>query len=202
MEKRVLRFAVAAAVAVLVLTGSARADELNSKDIITKSNYEVGYLVGYGWAMDRLKQAPQIENAVFAPSLAVPLTTREMGDSFYRGIIQYQCEAVVGAITKPKVKAEIGLSVIGFKYNFTALESRWSPYATFGFGGIYEPIGHDVQGTDWNFLLQTGFGIQCFMSEMTAVNVQYRYRHIYNANIKAPNSSINSSFILVGVSFF
>jgi len=197
-------FSLSAAVLLtLFLFGSdARADELNSKDIITKSNYEVNYMVGYGWAMDRLKQEPQIENAIFTPSIAVPLTTREMGSSFYRGIVQYQCELTAGAITKPKVKGEIGLSFIGFKYNFTDLESRWSPYASFGFGGIYEPIGHHVQGSDWNFLLQTGIGIQCFLSDKTAINVQYRYRHISNANIKSPNSSINSSFVMIGLSYF
>jgi len=181
----------------------AFAAEPNSKDIISKSDYEIGFLAGYGWAMDHLPQEPRIEHAVFMPSFSIPLTRNEVGHSFYRGIVQYQLEPVIGIITVPNGKAEYGLSFAGFKYNFTALESpRWSPYSNFGFGVIYEPIGHHVQGTNFNFILQTGIGVQYFLDEKHALNFQYRYRHISNATIKLPNSSINSSFVLVGYSFF
>ncbi len=196
---------VAAAFAVITLAFSAVpvfADGLSSKDIILKSDYEIGLLAGYGWAMDHLTQEPRIEHAVFMPSFSIPLTRRELGGSFYRGIVQYQLEPVIGDITVPNGKAEFGVSLAGFKYNFTALESRWSPYSNFGFGVIYEPIGHHVQGTDFNFIIQTGVGLQYFIDEKHALNFQYRYRHISNATIKTPNSSINSSFVLVGFSFF
>lgn len=180
----------------------ANAGELNSKEIIANSPYELGVVAGYGWAMDNLDQEPDIEHAVVMPSFCIPLTRRELGSSFYRGIVQYQLEPVIGYMAQPNQKVEFGLSAVGFKYNFTALESRWSPYSNFGFGVIYEPIGHHVQGSDFNFIIQTGVGVQYFLDEKNAVNVQYRYRHISNANYRDPNSSINSSFILVGWSFF
>jgi len=187
---------------VLICSTSARAGELKSGDIIANSDYELGVLAGYGWAMDGLRQEPDIEHAVLLPSFSIPLSGNEMGSSFYRGIVQYQLEPVVGYISKPNQKMEAGLSFAGFKYNFTALESRWSPYSNFGFGVIYEPIGHHVQGSDFNFIIQTGVGVQYFLDEKNAINVQYRYRHISNASYRLPNSSINSSFILVGWSFF
>jgi opacity protein-like surface antigen len=187
---------------VLICSTSARAGELKSGDIIANSDYELGVLAGYGWAMDGLRQEPDIEHSVLLPSFSIPLSGNEMGSSFYRGIVQYQLEPVVGYISKPNQKMEAGLSFAGFKYNFTALESRWSPYSNFGFGVIYEPIGHHVQGSDFNFIIQTGVGVQYFLDEKNAINVQYRYRHISNASYRLPNSSINSSFILVGWSFF
>jgi lipid A 3-O-deacylase len=180
----------------------AFAADLDSKDIILRSPYEIGFLAGYGWAMDHHAVQPCIEDAVFMPSLSILLSKKEMGSSFYRGLIQYQAEPVVGVITHPNGKVEAGLSFAGFKYNFTALQSRWSPYSTFGFGGIYEPIGHNVQGSDFNFIIQTGLGVQYFLDDKRAINIQYRYRHISNAHIKDPNWSINSSFLLVGLSFF
>jgi lipid A 3-O-deacylase len=180
----------------------AFAADLNSKDIILHSPYETGFLAGYGWAMDHHAVQPCIEDALFMPSLSVLLTNKEMGTSFFRGLVQYQAEPVVGVITHPNGKVEAGLSFAGFKYNFTSLESRWSPYSTFGFGAIYEPIGHRVQGSDFNFIIQTGLGVEYFLDDKRAINVQYRYRHISNAHIKNPNSSINSSFLLVGLSFF
>ena len=183
-------------------SSTAFADDLNSKTILQSSPYEIGFLAGYGWAMDHHEVQPCIEHAVFMPSFSIPLTRRELGSSFYRGIVQYQAEPVVGVITHPNGKVEAGLSFAGFKYNFTALESRWSPYSTFGFGTIYEPIGHNVQGSDFNFIVQTGFGVQYFLNSKTAINLQYRYRHISNAHIKDPNWSINSSFVLLGLSFF
>ncbi len=190
------------AFASIAMPSQAQAGELNSKDIITASPYELGVMAGYGWAMDHLDQEPRIEHAVLLPSFAINLTDREMGSSFYRGIVQYQLEPVIGYIAEPNQRMEFGLSFAGFKYNFTALESRWSPYSNFGFGVIYEPIGHHVQGTHFNFIIQTGVGVQYFLDEHNALNIQYRYRHISNATYRLPNSSINSSFILVGYSFF
>jgi hypothetical protein len=187
---------------VLMMSGLSRADDINSKEILQKSTYELGFLAGYGWAMDNLPQEPDIQHAVVLPSLCITLSGIERGRSFYRGIVQYQLEPVIGIITVPNQRAEFGLSLAGFKYNFTSLENRWLPYSNFGFGVIYEPIGHHVQGTDFNFILQTGFGVEYFLDEKRAINVQYRYRHISNATLRIPNSSINSSFILVGMSFF
>jgi hypothetical protein len=180
----------------------AVADGLDSGDIIKDSPYELGFVAGYGWAMDGLSQETDIEHAVVMPSLSIPLTEREMGTSFFRGVVQYQIEPVIGYIAVPNQRMEFGLSFAGFKYNFTALESRWSPYSNFGFGVIYEPIGRHVQGSNFNFIIQTGVGVQYFMDEHTAITVQYRYRHISNAHYDDPNSSINSSFVLVGMSFF
>jgi len=196
--------AMLAAVALFTCVNAlpTRADELNSREILIKSPYELGFLAGYGWAMDGLKQEPDIEHAVFLPSFSIPLTRSEVGTSFFRGIVQYQLEPTIGAITVPHGRLEAGASLIGFKYNFTGLESRWSPYSNFGFGVMYEPIGPAVQGTNFNFVINTGVGVQYFIDDKTAVNFQYRYRHISNANIKEPNSSINSSFLLVGMSFF
>ncbi len=186
----------------LFFSSPAFAADLDSANIIENSPYEIGFLTGYGWAMDHHSVQPCIEHAVFMPSISILLTKKELGASFFRGLVQYQAEPVVGVITHPNGKVEAGLSFAGFKYNFTALHSRWSPYSTFGFGAIYEPIGHNVQGSDFNFIIQTGFGVQYFIDEKHAVNIQYRYRHISNAHIKDPNRSINSSFLLVGFSFF
>ena len=189
--------------AVFSICGPAYAEEvINAKDVIQQSPYELGFLAGYGWAMDNHKEQSSIQHAVFMPSFSIPLTGIERGRSFYRGIVQYQLEPVFGVITRPNGKPEVGLSFAGFKYNFTAREDRWLPYSTFGFGVIYEPIGRRVEGSDLNFIIQTGFGVEYFLDKKHAVNVQYRYRHISNAHIKEPNLSINSSFLLVGYSFF
>jgi len=203
MKMRMTVLLVAAFVALSsLLARPAMAEGLDSKDIIANSPYEIGVLAGYGWAMDRLPQETQIEHAVIMPAFSIPLVRREVGPSILKGIVQYQCEPVLGQITKPNGRMEFGLSFAGFKYNFTSLNSRWSPYSNFGFGMIYEPIGHHVQGTNLNFILQTGVGLQYFLDEKNALNVQYRYRHISNATMELPNSSINSSFVLVGYSFF
>lgn len=202
MLKRLGLILALAAVSFMASPSTGSTGELVSRDILRASKYELGFLGGYGWAMDHLKAEPAIQHAVFMPSFAINLTDREMGSSFYRGIIQYQLEPVIGYMAEPNQRMEFGLSFAGFKYNFTALESRWSPYSNFGFGVIYEPIGHHVQGSNLNFIIQTGVGVQYFIDDKNAINIQYRYRHISNASYRSPNSSINSSFILVGWSFF
>jgi hypothetical protein len=176
--------------------------ELNSREIIADCGYEIGVMGGYGWAMDGLVQEPDIEHAVLLASVSVPMSRNEMGASFYRGIVEYQCEAGIGNIVQPNQRMEFGITPIGFKYNFTRLGCDISPYSNFGFGVIYEPIGHHVQGSNFNFILQTGLGVQYFLDDKTTLNFEYRYRHVSNANYEKPNSSINSSFVLVGASFF
>src|SRR5512143_1880811 len=84
-----------------MMSGLSRADEINAKEILQKNKYELGVLTGYGWAMDNLPQEPDIQHAVVLPSLSVTLTGIERGRSFYRGIIQYQLEPVLGIITVP-----------------------------------------------------------------------------------------------------
>jgi len=199
---RVLCFIAALLFSVAVLPAYAMSGELNSRDIISGCDYEVGVMTGYGWAMDHLSQEPDIEHAVVTASVAVPMSKEEMGTSFFRGIVEYQCEAVIGEIVVPNQRMEFGITPAGFKYNFTALGSDISPYSNFGFGVIYEPIGHHVQGSNFNFIIQTGLGVQYFIDDKTTINLEYRYRHISNAHYRDPNSSINSSFVLVGVSFF
>ena len=94
---------------VFLTSGLSLADGLNSKEILQKNRYELGFLTGYGWAMDHLPQEPRIEHAVVLPSLSITLSGKERGRSFYRGIVQYQLEPVVGLITEPNQRAEYGL---------------------------------------------------------------------------------------------
>jgi len=199
---RVFSICVAAVVSlVAAFPTAAVSGELNSREIIADCGYEIGLMTGYGWAMDHLDEEPRIEHAVLLASVSVPMSREEMGASFFRGVVEYQCEAVIGNIVEPNQRMEFGITPLGFKYNFTALESDISPYSNFGFGVIYEPIGHHVQGSHFNFILQTGLGVQYFLDEGTTLNLEYRYRHISNAHYRDPNSSINSSFVLVGMSF-
>ena len=81
---------------VFMMSGLSQADEINSREILQKSKYELGALTGYGWAMDNLPQEPDIQHAVFMPSVSITLSGKERGSSLYRGIIQYQLEPVIG----------------------------------------------------------------------------------------------------------
>jgi len=203
MKLRVLAHAAALVLAVFIAYGGpAHAEDITSGDVILKSGYELGIQTGYGTGMRNYGGVGRVDNVVFMPSISVPLLRREIGPSVLKGVLQYQFEPVIGLMTSPSAKFDIGASLIGFKYNFTGLGSRISPHADFGFGVIYEPVDRRVQGTSFNFLLQTGLGVQYFVNDKTAVNVSYRYRHISNAGIKQPNSGINSNFVLVGMSFF
>ena len=57
-------------------------------------------------------------------------------------------------------------------------------------------------GSRLDFSYQAGTGIQYFITRNTALNVEYRYHHVSNANTASPNEPLNSSKILLGISIF
>ncbi|MFA5087642.1 MAG: acyloxyacyl hydrolase [Candidatus Omnitrophota bacterium] len=117
-----------------------------------------------------------------------------------KGFTEIVLEPFANAVFTPDSNVEAGCTVL-IKYSYPLTEKIY-PYS-FGGGGMAYLSQHTrEQSTQWGFTPQIGTGVSYFFRKDMAFNVEYRYRHFSNANIKTPNEGINVNMFLFGVSLF
>ena len=86
-------------------------------------------------------------------------------------------------------------------WKFTRVEPLL-PYVFAGGGVLFVDLGLPSMGTKLDFSYQAGTGLQYMIRKDVAIMAEYRYHHISNAGTATPNEPLNSSKLLLGVSFF
>jgi lipid A 3-O-deacylase len=124
----------------------------------------------------------------------------DIGSGWYRGRHELLVELPLHLVVDPRVSPMVGGYLLG-SWKFTSLE-KWAPYVFAGGGILYVDLGLPTMGSRLNFSYQAGTGVQYFMEKDMALSVEYRYHHISNAGTASPNEPLNSSKILLGVSFY
>jgi len=124
----------------------------------------------------------------------------DIGSGWYRGRHELLVELPLHLVVDPKVSPMVGGYLLG-SWKFTSLE-KWAPYVFAGGGLLYVDLGLPTMGSRLDFSYQGGAGVQYFLEKEMALSLEYRYHHISNAGTASPNEPLNSSKILVGVSFY
>ena len=165
-----------------------------------KGLFQVGATVGAGFGVE-----------VFGTTLAHDLASASVNagwvftgvmacDKWYRGNLELLLELFGGGQFKPNDRYFIGLTPL-IRYNF-ATGSRWVPFVDAGAGVSSTNIDdRDLTG-NFQFNIQAGAGTHYFLSDRTALTVQYRWLHFSNAGIREPNNGTNTQMFHVGVSWF
>jgi lipid A 3-O-deacylase len=87
-------------------------------------------------------------------------------------------------------------------WKFTGLaDSRLYPYAFAGGGVLFVDLGLPTMGSRLDFSYQGGVGCQYELRPGLALLAEYRYHHVSNASTAEPNEPLNSSKLLLGVSW-
>jgi lipid A 3-O-deacylase len=86
-------------------------------------------------------------------------------------------------------------------WNFTAGDSGM-PYIFAGGGPVYTNLDIPGLGAELNYSYQGGAGFHYFIAKNRSINFNCRLHHISNAGTADPNEPLNSSRILIGVTFF
>lgn len=183
-----------------------------------KNQYEFGLSLGFGFSINLPAetgvggQRTQIRAIHFSPNFKYNLTGL-MGKSIYRGALYWVIEvgAVVttvdpernGQIVDQSPTFMIGLVPAQLEYKFLNSNRSWAPFM---FAGVGAAWGDFFQGsaeisTAFEFILQTGAGVEYFFANGTAVNFNYRFWHLSNSNVKTPNVGINAHVFSFGYSF-
>ena len=78
------------------------------------------------------------------------------------------------------------------------------PYWDIGAGMIWTDLSGQIseQSTNFNFVLETGPGVQYFLTHRSALTFGTRFHHISNSGIGERNVGLNAFLGYLGVSFF
>ena len=126
--------------------------------------------------------------------------SEETGKSWYRGRHEMLIEIPVRTVVNPETALITGINFLAC-WNFTASE-RIKPYVFAGGGPVYTNLDISGLGSEFNGNYQAGLGFNYFIRENTSINLNYRLHHISNAGTAELNEPLNSSIILLGISFF
>ncbi|NVN91779.1 MAG: acyloxyacyl hydrolase [Desulfuromonadales bacterium] len=97
-------------------------------------------------------------------------------------------------------RSMFGGTILG-SWKFTTLD--WvTPYFYAGGGILYVDLGLPTMGSRLNGTYQIGGGLQHFISKNIAFTGEYRFHHISNLGTSSPNEPLNSSKVLIGITYF
>lgn len=183
-----------------------------------KKQYTFGFSLGFGFSINLPPetgiggQRTEIRAIHFSPNFKYNISGI-WGKSFYRGALYWVIEPTVaistvdpqknGVIVDQAPTFMVGLVPLQLEYKFLSPARSWAPFVFAGVGGAWGDFfeGAVEISTAFEFILQTGAGIEYFFDNGTSINFNYRLWHLSNSNIKSPNTGINSHVFSLGYSF-
>ena len=195
---RITRFLLSAVLITLLLSPCA-AQAADPVDLKT-ADYEYSFLSGYGITHRGFGETRTQVQTFDTIGRFGWFLSKEIGSGWYKGRHELLVELPLHLVVDPKVSPMVGGYLLG-SWKFTSLDN-WAPYVFAGGGILYVDLGLPTMGSRLDFSYQGGTGVQYFIAKDTAISLEYRYHHISNAGTATPNEPLNSSKILLGVSFF
>jgi opacity protein-like surface antigen len=162
-------------------------------DVTLAGGYSVSHQVGPANGLE------SVETLQFLPHLGY-VVTDEHGSGWPRGNFELLAEPAVLRPDASNSTTVAGLSAL-VRWIFTT-GPLVRPYLEAGLGVLSGEIDRSRSTCDMNFLVQAGAGAMLFVSDRTALTAAYRYQHISNGDRCFPNIGINSSAVVVGISYF
>jgi len=121
-------------------------------------------------------------------------------DSWYRGNWELRGEILGGLQFNSETCWLIGVTP-HVRYHF-ATGAPWVPYADVGAGITLTDIRAPDLGGSFQFNLQAIVGVNYFVRDALAINLEGRYIHLSSLGIYSPNYGVNTIGIFLGVTEF
>lgn len=157
-------------------------------------------LTGYGLA--KIKRQTDYRIVPFILDLGFDLKplAQKRGIN-YPGLQQFIIEPFASYAFNSPVNVEIGNN---FALKIGLFPQGWAfqPYIKGGAGLMYMTRHFRQQSTQLNFTEFIGGGMHYFLAKNTALTIEYRYRHLSNADSKRPNTGIGTGMGVCGISYF
>ncbi len=168
---------------------------------VSNAKGEFGFLTGYGTShVDYGATRHQVQTWDAILRAGFFLSDDVGKGSWYQGRHEILLELPYHLAVDHGGRSMVGGYLLGH-WRFTALE-RFTPYVLAGGGILYVDLGLPTMGTKLCYSYQAGTGLQYFIDNNTALNLEYRYHHISNADTASPNEPLNSTKFLIGVSYY
>ena len=198
-----VRLAVSIVLVVSLCRAEADPTSPSARDILKRGTIEVGGVVGFWQALDGPFHGPSANrSAVFIKPRIGMVMTDEIPAGLLTGNLEVLAEPVFAHFTQP-FPAEAAGGTLVFKYNFLSF-GRWMPFWDAGVGMLWTNLAPRIpeQSTPLNFVIETGPGVQYFMTEQTTLTLGVRYSHISNADTGERNIGLNAILPYAGLSWF
>jgi hypothetical protein len=170
---------------------------------INKGTVELGFQTGYWQANTGIGNADSgTRSAVFfLPQIGYVLTD-ELEAGYFSGAWEVFLEPVGAHFIKPFSASLFG-GTFNVKYDFLSF-GRWMPYWDAGFGGAWTDLAPRIpeESGQFQFIVQTGPGVQYFTTETSALTAGVRFYHLSDGGIGDRNVGINAWLFLLGFSFY
>ena len=177
--------------------------EVQAEKTISFGTIEFGMQAGYWQAFTGLGNSSNSNrSAVFVlPQIGIVVTDK-IALGLFSGAVEVLGEPVVASFHEPFSATLLGFSIVG-RYNFLEFGS-WMPYWDFGMGVSWTDLAPRIseQSTPFEFLLETGPGLEYFITQEFAVTGSLKLHHISNAGIGKRNTGINAFLGLIGVTYY
>lgn len=194
-QPKAARFLVIAALLVLFSVSTASANGLET------AKSEVALLTGYGIThRDFGATRTQVQTWDAIARYGYFLSDVIGQGSWYQGRHELLMEIPYHLAIDQGGRSMTGGYLLG-SWKFTNIENL-APYIFAGGGVLFVDLGLPSMGTKLDFSYQAGTGLQYLVRKDLGLMAEYRYHHISNAGSASPNEPLNSSKILLGISFF
>lgn len=175
-----------------------------ARSIVQRGVIEVGAVAGYlqGFEVHASGGDSASQNAVYLLPRIGMVITDQLGAGYLTGNVSVMLEPFYASYFQPFGASAAGGALV-VKYNFLSF-GQWVPYWDMGAGMLWTDLAPRIAeaSTPFNFVLETGPGLQYFALERTAVTVGTRFHHISNADTGRRNGALDAILTYVGVSFF
>jgi len=177
-----------------------------SSEVIETADKEHRYLKGIefltGFGLAKL-QAPQGSYHVMPLFVDFDFDLKPLLLKKYMrfpGLLQFVLEPFIAYVYDPNNNIEVGNNFL-FKIGFLPETAKFQPYLKGGVGFLYMSQHTREQGSQFNFNQYAGLGLHYFFKKNLAFTIEYRFRHISNADIEKPNKGINTNFTTCGITY-
>lgn len=176
-----------------------------ARDILKRGTIEVGGVVGFWQAVSfpfQDSSANPNRSALFIKPRIGMVVTDEIQAGLLTGNLEVLVEPIFARFTQP-LAAEAAGGTLVFKYNLLSF-GRWMPFWDVGAGMLWTNLAPRIRelSTPLNFVIETGPGVQYFITEQTTLTIGVRYNHISNADTGERNIGLNSVLPYAGLSWF
>ena len=122
------------------------------------------------------------------------------GDGWYRGNWELRGELFGGVQINGETRWLTGVAP-HLRYHF-ATGTRFVPYVNVGAGVTLTDIRAPDLGNAFQFNLQGGIGMNYFIRNNLAMNIEGRYLHISSSGTSMPNNGVNTVGGFLGISTY
>jgi lipid A 3-O-deacylase len=198
-----VRLAVSVVLVVSLCRAEADPTSPSARDILKRGTIEAGGTLGYWQALRfHSKEHSTNRSAVFIMPRVGMVITDEVQAGVLTGNLEVLVEPFFAQFTHPFAAQAAGGSLV-IKYNLLSF-GRWMPFWDAGAGMLWTNLAPRIQeqSTPINFVIETGPGIQYFITTQTALTFGVRFSHISNADTGERNIGLNAVLPYAGLSWF